>query len=312
MAKFKRNHDRQKHSLFPKGVKLLFFLFLLGVLSAVYYFQQSGSGPERSAVEDDYFSGDSKPAGSPGLLTVQDEFLPTSNLGTIVKKEHYALSYVEKFEQAEWVAYELTKKSIQAPNIKRTGDFRRDRDVRTGSADREDYRGSGYDRGHLTPAGDMAFSRESMSSTFLMSNISPQVRAFNGGVWRELEENVRNWAYESDKIYVVSGPVLTEPAMDYIGDNKVAVPSRYFKVILDNQKPDIKAIAFLMPNEVTQKHLKEFVVSIDEVEKVTGLDFFHELLSPEQEIALEQSVDVRPWKFDEGKYKARKKNWNNR
>lgn len=262
--------------------------------------------------EDDYFSAPSVEGGSPGMLKVQDAFLPSSTSGEIVKKECYALSYVEEFEQAEWVAYELTKESIQAPNVKRTGDFRRDNAISGGSADREDYRGSGYDRGHMTPAGDMAFSKRSMSSTFYMSNMSPQVRAFNGGIWRELEENVRDWSYRNDHLYVVSGPVLTEKPLDYIGDNQVAVPAKYYKILLDYREPELKAIAFILPNEVSDKHLKEFAVTIDEVENRTGIDFFPQLIPAEQEQLLEGQFDIRKWKFDNGKYQARLKNWNNR
>ncbi|NNE29003.1 MAG: DNA/RNA non-specific endonuclease, partial [Saprospiraceae bacterium] len=208
--------------------------------------------------------------------------------------------------------YELTKESIQAPNVKRTGDFRKDRNIRTGSSHPYDYKRSGYDRGHLTPAGDMAFSKNSMSSTFLMSNISPQIRGFNGGVWRELEENVRDWAYSFRHLYVVSGPVLTRKPLTYIGDNQVAVPSYYYKVLLDVREPEEKGIAFLLPNEVTDKHLREFAVPIDQVEELTGIDFFPNLLPSSQIENLERNIDISKWKFDEGKFNSRVRNWNNR
>ena len=268
-----------------------------------------GGNTNQTEIADDYFdTGENGPEG-PGSLNVQDEFLPVGGQGELVKHRHYALSYDEQHEQAEWVAYELTRESIQAPNVERTGDFRRDNHVKSRSADREDYRGSGFDRGHMVPAGDMAFSREAMSETFLMSNMSPQKRAFNGGVWRELEENTRDWAYKFRHIYVVSGPIYYGNVQQTIGNNKVSVPDAYFKVILDRREPEKKAIAFIIPNEVSEKHLRAYAKTIDEVEKITGLDFFANLLSEDEEM-LEEKIDVSLWKFNEGKFKNRIKNWN--
>ena len=120
---------------------------------------------------------------------------------------HFALGYAEAHEQAAWVAYELTPGEIGV-NLAREGNFREDPLVRTGSASLNDYRRSGYDRGHLAPVGDMNFDSVAMEESFYMSNISPQKRAFNGGIWSRLENQVRNWATEKGGLYVVTGPVL--------------------------------------------------------------------------------------------------------
>lgn len=310
MAKLRQNHNRRNHSLFGGSLKFIFLLLIL-IFSGVYWYSNSETDAS-FGMEDDFFQDDGKGARSPGTLKVQDSFLPTSTTNEIIKHEHYAISYSEKHEQAEWVAYELTKESIQAPNVKRTGDFRPDRQVANRSAHPKDYKNSGYDRGHLAPAGDMAFSQEAMSETFLMSNMSPQVRAFNGGAWRELEENVRDWAYKFKHLYVVTGPVLTRKKLGTIGQNSVTIPSYYFKVLLDLVGPEIKAIAFLMPNEVTDKHLSKFAVTIDEVEEITGIDFFSNLLDEASEEKLERNSNPDLWPFDEKKFRSRIKNWNNR
>jgi endonuclease G len=124
-----------------------------------------------------------------------------------------------------------------------------------------------------------------MDETFLMSNISPQVRNFNGGIWRELEEDVKDWARKYQKIYVVTGPVL-KSGLKTIGKyNKVAVPEAYYKIIL-NGKHD-EAIAFLMPNQTSNERIETYATTVDEVEKLTKLNFFAKLMSPEQEAKVE-------------------------
>ena len=180
------------------------------------------------------------------------------------------------------------------------------------SATRGDYRGSGYDRGHLVPAGDMAFNEEAMSETFYMSNMSPQKRNFNGGIWRELEETTRDWAKKYKHLYVVTGPVLTQRKLDKVGYNEVTVPSSYFKVLLDVTEPEMKGIGFIIENEVSNKPLANYAVTIDEVESLTGINFFSDLLSPKKEELLEATTEVGRWKFSEKRYKQRIKSWNTR
>ncbi len=119
-------------------------------------------------------------------------YAPTSTTGIAVVHRYFALSYNEDQEVAEWVCYELERDRLRKKRVRRTDDYRPDPAVPTGSASPEDYRGTGWDRGHLVPAADMAFNRTAMSETFLMSNIAPQARHFNGGIWRELEEHVRD------------------------------------------------------------------------------------------------------------------------
>ncbi len=212
----------------------------------------------------------------------------------VVRYTGFTLSYNEMHEQASWVAYTLTKAQVKEGTEKRADDFREDKQIKTRTATPTDYRGSGYDRGHLAPAGDMKWSAKAMSESFYMSNMSPQAPAFNRGIWNKLEERVRRWATKHEELYVVTGPVL-EPGLPTIGANEVSVPRQYYKVMLrTNNRNDIIAIGFLLENQGSELPLKEFVVPIDSIEKVTGLDFFP-LLPDEIEEKLESRVSLRGW-----------------
>jgi endonuclease G len=224
----------------------------------------------------------------------------------IVIHDYYALSYSETHEQAEWVAYELTREEVMGP-VERNDSFREDGEVTTGSASLKDYRGSGFDRGHLAPAADMKFSEEAMRDSFFMSNMSPQRPAFNRGIWKQLEALVRDWAYAEDAIQIVTGPILTDWTPDggespgdgrfeTIGPEGVSVPDYYYKVVLDIREPEFKAIGFILPNRRGEAGLESYALSVDEVEFATGLDFFPGL-PDELEESLESALDIGLWSF---------------
>jgi len=222
-------------------------------------------------------------------------FLPTSTTGQIVHHEGYSLSYSEPHEQAEWVAYELKKSHLSNTNFKRPY-FEVDKAVKTKAAHWRSYKKSGYDRGHLCPAGDRKYSKEAHDETFLTSNISPQKHAFNAGIWNRLEQKTRYWASKYDGVFVVSGGVL-KGNMKTIGKDKVAVPNQFYKVIIDNNTGKTKVIAFLMPHKDSEQPLYKFVTSVDKVEALTGIDFFSEL-DDTVENKLEASSSYKDWNFN--------------
>jgi endonuclease G len=228
----------------------------------------------------------------------------------VIHHRYYALSYREDLELAEWVAYELTKESLAVPNVKRTDWFTEDQQVSTGSANYHDYKGSGYTRGHMAPAGDMAFNLTAMEESFYMSNISPQKWLFNSGIWRELEENIRDWAMADGRLFVVTGPVLDKKQYARIGRNQVAVPDAFFKVLLDVDDPELKSLAFIIPNEKSTEVLNEYMMSVDDLEERTGLDFFGELLSEKLQQQLESHFDEQKWPLSEKRYQLRINKWN--
>lgn len=224
-----------------------------------------------------------------------------SDDGQIVNRVGYAFSYSEQHEQPLWVTYELTKQEVLTKVAKRKNNYRKDPLVNTGSAFLNDYRGSGYDRGHLAPAADMAWSGIAMSESFYLSNISPQDPGLNRGMWAQLEKNCRNWAVSHGKVHIITGPLI-RPNHATIGVNKVTVPQWYYKICVSVQ--DKKAIAFLIPNRKPQLGLSGFIVTVDKLEEVTGLDFLNKL-PDDLENRIEAKSDARDWGLTATTYKPR-------
>lgn len=213
----------------------------------------------------------------------------------VIHHTGFSLSYNETHEQANWVAYELTKaETVKIYN--RTDKFIEDPKVKTRTANDKDYASSGYDRGHLAPAADMVWSATAMAESFYYSNISPQNPGFNRGIWKKLEELVRTWAVENESIYIATGPVLSK-GLPSVGANKVSVPKYYYKVILDYKEPEIKGIGFILENTSSTQKLQNYAVSIDSVEKFTGIDFFTSL-PDEQEEFIEKTLCLPCWSWE--------------
>ena len=240
-----------------------------------------------------------------GELSLDDIFIPTCRATSTHANgnDHevhtycgFTICYRESYEVAEWVSYVLTKEeTVHATG--RSNNFREDPAITTGSATLSDYRKSGFDRGHLAPAADMEWSKESVSDSFFMSNMTPQKPDFNRGIWGKLEHQVREWAKEHGEIVVITGPVLEKPSSEYpsIGSNKVAVPEYFYKVLLAKDRNNkYQAIGFILPNTGYEKSFMDFCVTVDEVERRCNLDFF-ELLDDETENAIEGKFNIDFW-----------------
>ena len=210
----------------------------------------------------------------------------------VIHHQYYDFVYDEKHEQAKWVFYKLYPSYLNGP-YKRRNDFRADPKVISKSANHSDYRGSGYDRGHLMPAADMTWSEVALSESFYYSNMSPQHPSFNRGVWKRLESKVRSWCMESDSLFVITGPVVNT-IFDVIGQNRVAVPGAYFKVIMRFKQNKQEGIAFLLPNTSSKESLESYVYSIDSLEQLVGIDFFHHQ-NEESHRRLESSCSKVMW-----------------
>ena len=310
-----RRKSKKKKSGFK--AKLFFFLLLL-IASAGYYGNTHRAEIEQKAceavaeVQERISPATDKPAvpepavsvslkqTSQPVISVKSKYDNLSygvpgKADSIIDREGYSHGYIEYHEQPAWVTYKLTKTEAITKAAKRGDDFREDSSVPTGSATLADYRRSGYDRGHLAPAADMAFSSKTMSESFYMSNMSPQKPAFNRGCWKDLEEQVRQFAISEGEIMVVTGPILPDNKTITIGNNKVTVPTHYYKVIYDLTPPQ-KMIGFIMPNEGSNKSLQSFAVTVDAVEDATGLNFFSLVPQPKQE-QLESTISVRDWRW---------------
>ena len=231
------------------------------------------------------------PVGAAGLEGCEHhvQYGAPSQSPVLLCRKGYALSHNGDYKVAGWVAYLLTRESVHGTQ-KRSNDFRADPDLEQDQrSEPRDYRNSGYDKGHLAPAESMASSPQTMSESFLMSNMAPQVGVgFNRHIWAQLEGRVRDWARERGELYVVTGPVYAPAPEKRIGPNQVAVPTHFYKVLFDPQK--VEALAFLLPNaDLRGDDLTKFLTSIDHIEELTGLDFLS-TLEDAVETVLEASV----------------------
>ena len=247
------------------------------------------------------------------------EFIPVGKLEMpatgrseeIVSHVGYSFVYNEAHEQANWVAYLLTaERATPRSDVPRKDNFRPDPAVKTGSAVDDDYKNSGFDRGHLAPCADMRWSQQTMDESFFFSNMSPQRPQLNQQTWEKLEELVRTWAKEYDTLYIATGPVLraglpsvaeTEEAKsNYKPKNRVSVPEYYYKVVLHYTSKEIKGIGFIVPNKngmgKSVETIKNFAVTIDSVQNLTGINFFYQLPKVQEECA-EKSICLPCWNW---------------
>jgi endonuclease G len=220
----------------------------------------------------------------------------------IVHHLAFSLSYNTEHKQANWVAHIVTK-DILYGNVSRTNDFRPDPAVSV-NATLEDYWYSGYDRGHLAPSADFRWSLDALSESYYYSNISPQVPALNRDSWARLENQVREWVVDAEKLYVVTGPVLHDnlPKIQQ-GNFNVSIPEYFYKIVLDYERPDVKAIAFILPNKKVDYRIIDYVVSIDSVERLTGIKFFPNLPDSVQ-MRVKAMKDIKVWPLSVDAYKG--------
>jgi len=223
-----------------------------------------------------------------------------------VKHSALSLGYAEEHEQAAWVQHVVIPE-VEFANVSRTNDFRPDSLVSTGTAEETDYflkevmpdgelkfDGFGHDRGHLAPSADFRWSQKALSESYFYSNMSPQKPEFNRERWAELEAWVRTYVIDfQEPVFVVTGPILKE-GLPTQGKNEVSIPGQFYKIILDLAEEEKKAIAFLMPNDHCAYPVSGYVTSVDEIEKLSGLDFFSSL-DDEEEAKLEAMNSMDNW-----------------
>lgn len=212
----------------------------------------------------------------------------------LLQRTGYLVSYNPNTRIANWVAWKLTPERLKE-TTGRTNNFLPDPDLPSSKAvTTQDYKGSGWDRGHLCPAGDNKWDRKAMTESFYMTNICPQHHNLNRGDWNELEQKCRKWVKKDSCLYIVAGPIFYDRKPRTIGEHRVAVPDAFFKVILSlHKKP--KAIGFIYKNNEGNNPLDAYTNTVDEVERITGIDFFPAL--PDYvERTVEASYDLKEWK----------------
>ena len=211
-----------------------------------------------------------------------------------IKNLGYTSSYNTSYGIPNWVAYELTRSEAASHEAERTNKFQADPKVIGKSASNSDYKGSGYDKGHMAPAADMKWSKTVMEQSFYFTNICPQAPGLNRGAWKDLEEEIREWAIRDSALVIICGPLFTKEPIKYIPETHVAIPDAYFKVVCSPYTEEARAIAFVFPNSKASKHPREYVVTIDSVEKMTGMDFLSQL-PDEIENKIEQTSNYTHW-----------------
>ncbi len=213
---------------------------------------------------------------------------------TAMKKHGFTIGFSKKYRHAYWVAYKLDCRETRG-NVPRGNYFREDQILGKYSPNTDDYYASGYDKGHLMPAGDNKSDELSMHDSFLMSNVSPQIPGFNRGIWKKLEEQVRDWACEYDSLHIITGAVLT-PELTRLGKSKVAIPDYYYKSILLYNKKRQSMVTYYMYQYTKDDNLNNFVITTDSLESILGYDLFHNL-DDSVEAVLESKIDTTFWKI---------------
>ena len=207
----------------------------------------------------------------------------------------YTTSYNKYMRCPNWVAWKLTADHTEGPYVRKGYRFHEDMDVPYPRAYYEDYKGSPYgmQRGHMCPAADNKWSDEAMDECHLLTNICPQYGQLNGGEWKDLEDACRDWARDYGCIYIVCGPIFYSDGPRLIGEHDIAVPDAFFKVVLRlGRNP--QALGFIYPNDRCSGPMSDFVMSVDEVEKTVGLDFFA-ALNDAVENKVERQAKLEKW-----------------
>lgn len=229
-------------------------------------------------------------------IPVMEKNLPSQ----ILEYTGHTLSYNNETRLPNWVAYELTATEAEGDNP-RKDKFARDPQAAGAQGSKEDYRNSGWDRGHMAPAGDMKWDTKAMDETYYFTNICSQNHQLNNGDWKELEEKCREWAIEYGSIYIVCGPIITENAHGRLGENQIMIPDKFYKVLLIQKDGKYQGAGFLFTNYPKRdsristkpgpdRPLESYMVTIDEVEAATGMDFFPKLPDSVETAVEKQSV----------------------
>ncbi|MDE6547736.1 MAG: DNA/RNA non-specific endonuclease [Muribaculaceae bacterium] len=264
------------------------FLLIIGI---AYFWNKLAPG----AIENDIRSDSPKATESSPAIRLNELDKVTAATGTpsIIKEyEGFTVNFNPENKTPNYVAWILQGHETEGATA-RSNNFWTDRDLE-GCPDTHDYSRSGYDRGHMCPAGEQKWSDEAMNHSFVMANICPQKHELNTGAWKTLEDKERVWAKRDSAIVIVAGPIYDKSDKETIGKNKVRVPSAFFKVLLAPYADPIRAIGFVYPNMRCDGNMQAYAVSVDDVEKMTGLDFFA-ALPDEIENDIESIVPFKDW-----------------
>lgn len=275
----------------------------VAIVAVIVYFLNKNDNSQEQTIETEqsetFATTEQNPANQDNNNQITSEgtnlesvLMPRGLSNTVVKYKGYTAHFNKNLHIPNCVVYEITASEARGRR-EREGDFERDKNV-TGCPNWWDYRDSGYDRGHMAPAGDMKWDEQAMNETFYLTNICPQDDELNAGLWNDLEVKVREWAKRDKSLIVITGPIVDSNPKTIGQDMDIAVPEAFFKVVLATKTQPMKAIAFICPNSACGGSLNKYAVSIDEVEKRTGMNFFN-ALPDDVEDKLESTCNPNQW-----------------
>ncbi|MDE6216497.1 DNA/RNA non-specific endonuclease [Bacteroides sp.] len=296
----RRKKKKQPKGILPKEIGYL--LIFIAVVCLIYEPMRTGlyekleqTGYTQRDARQEETKSEAAPLHTDGKAKLEIP-APLKNVPELIlQRKGYTVSYNRDLKIPNWVAWELTPEKL-VERESRTNKFLPDPDLPEAEAvTTNDYKGAGMDRGHLCPAGDNRWHWKAMQESFYMTNICPQDHNLNRGDWKELEEACRRWAQKEGKIYIVCGPILYKQKHRTIGkQHKVTVPEAFFKVVLCADSRPPRAIGFIYKNTSGNRPLNSYVNSVDEVERITGIDFFPAL--PDKiEQKVEAEYDLKAW-----------------
>ncbi len=234
------------------------------------------------------------PADRPAAARLELPYLLDTDNNLIVEHMGYTLSYNSRYRIPNWVAYELLDSELYG-DFEREEKFSPDPLVKGRQAYDRDYVGSGWDRGHMAPSGDMKWSSQAMKECFYLTNVCPQNHNLNMGLWNDLEKQVRYEARYYKRIWVVCGPVMEGNRNGVIGRNHVKVPDAFFKALLARTKEGkYISIGFIFPNQAGKKALSSYAMTVNELEGKIGMDLFYNL---DQSVQEEVESRMDPWEW---------------
>ncbi len=280
-----RRHFRKKNGY---GQRIL--TFPVAVISAVFLasgiigFACSGDSGNDPDIDDVSYSGHYA-----GMLDVAT---PDEVASQVKGYEGFRLSFNKDNKTPNWVAWELLGSEVNGEE-KRSDNFWTDTEIE-GCPSTYDYKGSGFDRGHMCPAADQKWSPKAMSDCFVMANMCPQDHSLNAGAWNTLENKERQWAQRDSAIVIVAGPIYEKSDSKRIGDAGVRVPGAFFKILAAPYAEQPRGIAFVYPNMSSPGSMQEYVLTIDEIEQLTGFDFLSSL-PDEIENEIESKASFKEW-----------------
>lgn len=226
------------------------------------------------------------------LVDIEKVIIPNGIPSIKKDYEGFTTNFNPQRHTPNYVAWTLLRNETVGSS-ERSNKFWTDTEV-DGCADTRDYTRSGYDRGHLCPAGEQKWSPVAMHNSFVMTNICPQKHELNSGAWKTLEDKERLWADRDSLLVIVAGPIYNSDNPQLIGDTGVAVPDAFFKVLLAPYASPIRAIGFVFPNMKSPGNMENYATSIDDVEKITGFDFFSSL-PDDIEYEVESAASFKEW-----------------